>query len=73
MNQQVARTQPLNASTHANIKRHQLHLWIGHQEYAFLRTLARVDDEPMARIIRRLIRQLRAAVEKNRHRNGMQG
>jgi hypothetical protein len=45
--------------------RHQLHLWIGHQEYSFLRTLARNDDESMATIVRRLIRQLRAAQEKN--------
>ena len=55
------------ASQNYSTRRHQLHLWIGHQEYAFLRTLARNDDESMAKIVRRLIRQLRSALEKNGH------
>jgi hypothetical protein len=54
-------------SQNYSARRHQLHLWIGHQEYAFLRALARNDDESMAKIVRRLIRQLRAAAEKNGH------
>ena len=47
------------------VRRHQLHLWIGSQEYKFLRTQARTDDESMATIVRRLIRQLRISIENN--------
>lgn len=39
--------------------RHQLHLWISDAEYTFLRKLARTEDEPIARLVRRLIRQMR--------------
>ena len=46
-------------------RRHQLHLWIGKEEYEFLRTLAGAEDESVARIIRRLIRELRASRQKH--------
>lgn len=39
-------------------KRYQLHLWIGQRDYATLKAMAREEDEPMARIVRRLIRSL---------------
>jgi hypothetical protein len=44
--------------------RYQLHLWIGEKDYNFLRNVAEAEEEPMARIIRRLIRQLRANAGK---------
>lgn len=37
--------------------RHQLHLWLGTKEYELLHKLSRETDEPMSRILRRLIRQ----------------
>jgi hypothetical protein len=46
-------------------RRHQLHLWIGKEEYEFLRTLAGAEDESVARIVRRLIRELRASRQKH--------
>ncbi len=45
-------------------QRYQVHFWIGSKEYNFLKAQARAQDEPMARIVRRLIRQLRVAAEK---------
>lgn len=45
------------------LNRHQLHLWIGEKDYRFLQKLAGSEDEPMSRIVRRLIRQLRIDTE----------
>jgi hypothetical protein len=45
-------------------KRHQLHLWIGEKDYAFLQRLAGTEDEPVAIIVRRMIRQFRTSAEK---------
>jgi len=39
-------------------RRYQLHLWISQKEYSILKALAREEDEPMTRIVRRLIRNL---------------
>lgn len=47
------------------LNRHQLHLWIGEKDYRFLQKLAGREDEPMSRIVRRLIRQLR--IESENH------
>ncbi|HLJ91287.1 MAG TPA: hypothetical protein VKZ53_31100 [Candidatus Angelobacter sp.] len=38
-------------------KRYQLHFWVGEKEYDILRRLADSQDEPMARVLRRLIRR----------------
>jgi hypothetical protein len=54
-------------------RRHQLHLWIGKEEYAFLQRLAQTDDEPVATVVRRIIRNLRTSWEKNRPRNSLGG
>jgi hypothetical protein len=47
-------------------RRYQLHLWISEQEYVFLKTLSDEEDEPMATTIRRMIRQWRRTLAKNR-------
>jgi hypothetical protein len=39
-------------------RRYQLHLWISQKEYSTLKALAQEEDEPMTRIVRRLIRKL---------------
>jgi hypothetical protein len=44
-------------------KRHQLHFWVGQKEYVFLKKLAAEESEPVARIVRRLIRELRIKTE----------
>lgn len=41
-----------------NRHRYQLHLWLGEKEYRLLQELSREEDEPMSRILRRMIRQL---------------
>ena len=64
MPEEEGRTHTLSiVSDNGAPRRHQLHFWVGHHEYAFLRKLARSDDEPMSRIVRRLIRQLRSTLE----------
>lgn len=40
-------------------RRHQVHFWLALNDYQFLQSLARQEEEPMSRIIRRLIRTLR--------------
>src|SRR6185312_12965042 len=40
-------------------RRHQVHFWLTLNDYQFLQSLARQEEEPMSRIIRRLIRTLR--------------
>jgi len=37
--------------------RYQLHLWLGKKEYLLLQEMSKKEDEPMSRILRRLIRQ----------------
>jgi hypothetical protein len=37
----------------------QLHLWITERDFRFLQQLAGEEEEPVAKIVRRLIRQLR--------------
>lgn len=39
-------------------RRYQLHLWISQKEYSILKALSQEEDEPMTRIVRRLIRRL---------------
>jgi hypothetical protein len=39
--------------------RRQLHVWISVRDYTFLKTLAKEEEEPVTRIIRRLIREMR--------------
>ena len=41
-----------------NRHRYQLHLWLGEKEYKLLQKLSKEEDEPMSRILRRMIRQL---------------
>lgn len=45
------------------LKWHQFHLWIGSDDYSFLEKLAKQEEEPIARIVRRLIRQFRRQSE----------
>jgi hypothetical protein len=45
------------------LKWHQFHLWIGSDDYSFLEQLAKQEEEPIARIVRRLIRQFRRQSE----------
>lgn len=45
-------------------ERYQLHFWISAREYRFLRILARANDEPIARIMRRMIQQRRLQQER---------
>jgi hypothetical protein len=40
-----------------NKNRYQLHLWLGKKEYLLLQEISKEEDEPMSRILRRLIRQ----------------
>lgn len=42
--------------------RYQLHLWISQKEYSTLKAIARKEDEPMTRIVRRLIRNLQPQI-----------
>lgn len=44
-------------------ERYQLHLWISTAEHRFLERLSRANDEPVARIVRRAIRQMRLQYE----------
>ena len=44
--------------------RRQLHFWLGEKDYSFLQSLAARQGEPMAGIVRRLIRQLRSKLDK---------
>lgn len=46
-------------------RRFQVHFWISERDYIFLRTFAQQEDEPMARVMRRLIRNLRSNAELN--------
>ena len=39
------------------MRREQLHIWIKDEEHRALREFARFNDEPVSRIVRRLIRQ----------------
>jgi hypothetical protein len=45
---------------------HQFHLWVGSRDFKFLEQLAREQEESIAHIIRRLIRQLRMDAERSR-------
>ncbi len=45
-------------------RRHQLHLWINEREYTLLKSLAELQEEPMSRIVRRLISHWRHLVER---------
>ena len=48
------------------LKWHQFHLWIGSKDFAFLEQVAEEQEESVARIIRRLIRQYRLQTEQSR-------
>jgi hypothetical protein len=39
------------------MRKEQLHLWISELDYQLLKALAQQEDEPVTRIVRRLIRQ----------------
>lgn len=60
----VARLVPahLPAQKQNGTRRHQVHFWLAASDYQFLQTLAKEEEEPMSRIIRRLIRHLRSSV-----------
>jgi hypothetical protein len=45
-------------------RRHQLHLWINEREYTLLKSLAELQEEPMSRVVRRLISHWRHLVER---------
>lgn len=54
-----------DARKHSDQKRrYQLHLWISAKEYAMLKELAELHDEPMSRIVRRLFLQLKHSHER---------
>lgn len=48
------------------IRWHQFHLWVGTKDFKFLEQLANEQEESIAHIIRRLIRQLRVEAERSR-------
>lgn len=52
--------------TSSSLKWHQFHLWVGFRDFAFLEKMAKEQEESVARIIRRLIRQYRQQVELTR-------
>lgn len=49
------------------LKWHQFHLWIASKDFVFLEQLAKEQEESIARILRRLIRQYRIQMEDSRH------
>lgn len=46
------------------LKWHQFHLWVGARDFKFLQQLAEEQEESIAHIVRRLIRQLRLEAER---------
>jgi hypothetical protein len=48
------------------IRWHQFHLWVGARDFKFLEQLATDQEESIANIVRRLIRQLRVEAERSR-------
>jgi hypothetical protein len=48
------------------LKWHQFHLWIASKDFLFLE-LAKEQEESIARILRRLIREYRIQMEDSRH------
>lgn len=48
------------------IRWHQFHLWVGTRDFKFLEQLAKDQEESIAHIVRRLIRQLRVEAERSR-------
>lgn len=55
----------VSSATANACRRFQVHFWINERDYIFLRTFAQQEDEPMARVMRRLIRNLRSNAELN--------
>lgn len=48
---------PIDEIKNPSKNRYQLHLWLGRKEYLLLQEMSKKEDEPMSRILRRLIRQ----------------
>jgi len=62
---------PLELSHSNDGKRRQVHFWIASRDYTFLRTLADREDESIANILRRMVRQLRNASDANPLKRGV--
>ncbi|HLJ91186.1 MAG TPA: hypothetical protein VKZ53_30585 [Candidatus Angelobacter sp.] len=58
-----------SSEQHRRSTRRQLHLWIPEKDFLFLHCLAGEEEEPVAKIVRRLIRQFRqtSAAKNNRY------
>lgn len=45
-------------------RRYQLHLWISEREYTLLKSIAESQEEPMSRVVRRLLVHLKYLVDR---------
>lgn len=63
ISQQKSHLGGTRAASHPSSSKRQFHFWLWEKDFLFLRDQAQQEGEPIARIIRRLIREFRISAE----------